>query len=239
MRMAVQSGETTGGQVSQSSGLCLISCSHMRGHGMSAPWPGRKKETSCELQDSLQETSRKAGWAKCQELVSIGISSCWSLRSSCRAGWLDCLTSFYQHDHFYFARAILCASSDFFSRFSVLLQSSWAAHSAQSGLLFSKVLDYLYPYSVSGFCVYHVPKELSFHNCKADPKLLYSCVSLLPSVTYCNPLGPQQPQSQWRLMKHILYFLNFLAHLLYGKHTLKSTTTRSSLVFSQDMMFGW
>lgn len=65
----------------------------MRCHGTSALWPGRKKETSCERQDSLQETGRKDGWAKCQELVSIGISSCWSLRSSCRAGWIASLPS--------------------------------------------------------------------------------------------------------------------------------------------------
>lgn len=64
-------------------------------------------------------------------------------------------------------------------------------------------------------------------------------VSLLPSVTYCNPLGPQQPQCQWHFDKAHLYFLKFPAHLLYGKHVLKSTTTWPSLVFSEDMKFGW
>lgn len=61
----------------------------------SVPWPGRKKETSFELQESRQETDRKIAWDKCHELVLTGISSCESLRSSCREGWLGCLTFFF------------------------------------------------------------------------------------------------------------------------------------------------
>lgn len=97
MRMAVQSGETTGARVGVAGKPEFRAVSDlMLSHEMS--WHigtlARKEEGDLLwASDSLQETGRKDGWAKCQELVSIGISSCWSLRSSCRAGWIASLPS--------------------------------------------------------------------------------------------------------------------------------------------------
>lgn len=188
----------------------------------SVPWPGRKKETSFELQESRQETDRKIGWDKCHELVLTGISSCESLRSSCREGWLGCLIFFYQPGHFsYFARARLWASSDFFSRVSVLLQSSWAAHNGW-GLLILSMGSRLCPCSVSGFFIYHVPKALSGRHQTASFLLLSLPCHQWLTVTH---LVHTSHKHSGTLIKNLLSFLHFLAHLLSGKYVLLKSTT--------------